>query len=286
MIRRSKDPGQSGSSEFGYVLLTLLLLMAMLTIAAAIVAPTLATQIRRDREDELIHREMQYRKAIRRFIKQTGRYPMSLDDLDKGQVRFLRRRYKDPITGRDFKLLHMLDIPRVGGSLQGSLGQQPGTNPTDSGNNSDAPGPPSGDQAGATGAAETPAQAGQNAAAAQFGRIGQGGIAGQGTSLANAQSRGTAGGQAPASFGGGVIIGVVSTSGKKTIREFNHKNQYNQWFFYYDPSFDRVPEIYGPTPVGISPNALLGPSLTAPQSPVATPQSQTAPPSSQPVQQP
>ncbi len=286
MIRRFKQRGQLGFTERGYILLTLLLMMAMLTIAAAIVAPTLATQIRRDREDELIHREMQYRKAIRRFINQTGRYPMSLDDLDKGQVRFLRKRYKDPITGRDFKLLHMLDIPRVGGSPQGGLGQQPGANQTGSGSNSDASGSATGDQADTTAAGETQPQAGQNAAAGQFGGMGQAGTAGQGAPFANAQSLGTAAGQAPASFGGGVIIGVVSSSSKKTIREFNHKNRYDQWLFYYDPSFDGVPEIYGPTPLGISPNALLGPGLTAPQSPVATPQSPGTTPSQQSVQQP
>jgi type II secretory pathway pseudopilin PulG len=277
--------GQSRSSQRGYVLLTLLLMMAMIAIAAAIVAPTLATQIRRDREDELIHREMQYRTAIRRFIKQTGRYPMTLDDLDKGQVRYLRRRYKDPMTGRDFKLLHMLDIPRVGGGLQGSLAsQQPSTNVTASGDSSGAAGSAPGDQADATGG-ETQPQAGQDATAGQTGSAGQAGVAGPGAPSANPQSAGPAAGQAP-SFGGGVIIGVTSTSNKKTIREFNHKDRYNQWLFYYDPSFDRVPEIYGPTPTGIAATAMFGQGLSTPQSPNANPQSPTTAPPSQPVQQP
>src|SRR5256885_10465553 len=40
-------------------------------------------------------------------------------------------------------------------------------------------------------------------------------------------------------FGGGPIVGVASTSKAQSIREFNHKNHYNQWQFIYDPSSDR-----------------------------------------------
>ena len=40
-------------------------------------------------------------------------------------------------------------------------------------------------------------------------------------------------------FGGGPIVGVASTSKATTIREFNHKNHYNQWQFIYDPTMDR-----------------------------------------------
>jgi hypothetical protein len=34
-------------------------------------------------------------------------------------------------------------------------------------------------------------------------------------------------------------VGVASTSKATTIREFNHKNRYNQWQFIYDPTMDR-----------------------------------------------
>ena len=40
-------------------------------------------------------------------------------------------------------------------------------------------------------------------------------------------------------FGGGPIVGVASISKATTIREFNHKNHYNQWQFIYDPTMDR-----------------------------------------------
>ena len=40
-------------------------------------------------------------------------------------------------------------------------------------------------------------------------------------------------------FGGGAIVGVVSTSKKTGYREFNHKKKYNEWQFIYDPGTDR-----------------------------------------------
>jgi type II secretory pathway pseudopilin PulG len=229
----------------GYFLLTLLLFMALLAIAAAAVAPTIARQIQRDREEELIHRGMQYRRAIRRFIKQTGRYPMKLEDLDTGSVRYLRKRYKDPITGLDFKPLHMLDIPRVGAPIPNpSSSQQGGTengSPDNSNVTPDAARGPDQTLTPAEPPVRPPEQSGaqvQNARPAQ--------------PAASAP-------QQPANLGGGVIIGVASTSGKKTIREFNRKSRYDQWLFFYDPSFDRTQEIYGPTPVGGVPAALQNP---------------------------
>ena len=81
-------------------------------------------------------------------------------------------------------------------------------------------------------------------------------------------------------FSGGVIIGVASTSPKKTIREFNQKSHYNEWLFFYDPTFDRGFEVQGPTPLTRAPAALQGPpnsstagtQPSAPQTPPAATQ--------------
>src|SRR5438874_8287534 len=86
--------------EAGYLLLALLIMAAIMVIAAAAVAPRVAQEIRRQREEELIHRGTQYARAIRRYYKKFGRYPTSLDQLENtNNVRFLRKRYTDPITG-------------------------------------------------------------------------------------------------------------------------------------------------------------------------------------------
>lgn len=64
----------------------------------------------RDKEEELLFRGDQYRIAIERYFygkPGMNQYPQSIDDLLKDSrsaagKRYLRRKYKDPITGEDF----------------------------------------------------------------------------------------------------------------------------------------------------------------------------------------
>src|ERR671931_596373 len=98
-------------SEQGYILIMMMLFITILAIGAAAIAPAIAFQVKRDREEEMIHRGVQYSRAIRRYVKKFGRYPTRIEDLENtNNMRFLRRRYKDPITGKDFKILHMGDV--------------------------------------------------------------------------------------------------------------------------------------------------------------------------------
>ena len=98
-------------NQRGYILLTLMLFVALLTIGMLALVQNIESQIKRDREEELIHRGVQYSRAVRHFYKKFGRYPNSIDDLENtNNYRSLRKRYKDPITGKDFKLLHMTDV--------------------------------------------------------------------------------------------------------------------------------------------------------------------------------
>ena len=96
----------------GYLLLAILLMMALMIIAATVEAPRIVQQMKRDREEEMIHRGTEYARAVKKFYKKFGSYPTSLDQLDNtNQIRFLRKRYKDPLT-KDGKwtLLHYGDI--------------------------------------------------------------------------------------------------------------------------------------------------------------------------------
>ena len=68
-------------------------------------------------------------------------------------------------------------------------------------------------------------------------------------------------------FGGGPIVGVASTSKAKSIREFNHKNHYNDWQFIYDPTMDRSTPDYhtgaaGVASVGSAAAELVGPKFS------------------------
>src|SRR5712691_8514990 len=98
-------------NQQGYILLVLMLFVALLAIGMLTMVERIDSQIKRDREEELIHRGVQYSRAVRRYFKKFGRYPNRIEDLESANnYRSLRKRYKDPITGKDFKPLHMTDV--------------------------------------------------------------------------------------------------------------------------------------------------------------------------------
>ena len=86
----------------GYVLIALLFMVAVIMIVMASAAPSIATAIKRDREEELIRRGKQYQRGIQLFYRKFGRFPASLDALQNtNNLRFIRHKYVDPITGKD-----------------------------------------------------------------------------------------------------------------------------------------------------------------------------------------
>lgn len=98
---RSAAP-PSMRNQRGYVLIALLFMIAVIMIVMAAAAPSIATSIKRDREDELIRRGKQYQRGIQLFYRKFGRFPSSLDELQNtNNLRFLRHKYEDPITRKD-----------------------------------------------------------------------------------------------------------------------------------------------------------------------------------------
>lgn len=204
------------------MLLALMLVVALMLIALAMEAPRIGQQIKRDREEELIHRGAEYATAIKRFVhKNGGRYPASIDQLeDTNRIRFLRKRYKDPITGEsEWRLVHFgeaqikIPAPNPGLNPSGNPGLQ-GSNPGLGGN------PSVGNPPANNTAAFSPG--GQLTQTNQPGSTGQ-----LGTLTTNNIGNGQP-------IGGGQIIGVASTSKGTSIKEFNEKNHYDEWFFVYD----------------------------------------------------
>jgi type II secretory pathway pseudopilin PulG len=277
------------ADEKGYVLLSLLLMMTLLVIVAAAAAPKIAEQIRREREEELIHRAMQYRRAIRTFAKRTGRFPLRLEELENTDgTRYLRKRYKDPITGGEFQLLHPEDVQASGARLaSNSVDQNENGAADQSGSNqgalnqSIAQAASSGNATGAQittadNAQATPvALASAGSTASSFGSNAASG----GTSL-NSNPNGSPANMASNSpsrsaplVHGGLILGVASKSTRKTIREFEHKTRYNQWLFFYSAIYDGSFEVNGPTP-----SSPIFPKLqNAPGTPVAGQPGQPSP---------
>ncbi len=98
-----------GRGESGYVLLALLAASAVIVAALALSLPRMALQSQRDKEQRLIEQGEQYRRAIELYYREHNRYPEELEDLEETDgVRYLRRRYKDPMgaTG-EWRIIHM-----------------------------------------------------------------------------------------------------------------------------------------------------------------------------------
>jgi type II secretory pathway pseudopilin PulG len=107
--RHSQTLKRSASNQEGYMLLAVMLLITLMLVALAIEAPRIVQQIQRQKEEELIHRGKEYAVAIKKFYHKNGTYPVSLDQLEKtNNFRFLRHRYKDPMTAAgEWKLIHV-----------------------------------------------------------------------------------------------------------------------------------------------------------------------------------
>ena len=143
--------GSRLSSESGFALASLMIVAALMLIAMAAVMPDLKTQSRREKELELQFRAMQYARAIQAYNRKfPNQWPTSVDALmNTNNVRFLRKKWKDPMTkDGDWRLIHLgpnnvvidstatLTAPNVqsatgtsmpAGSSSASGGQQPGT---------------------------------------------------------------------------------------------------------------------------------------------------------------
>jgi type II secretory pathway pseudopilin PulG len=243
----------SERNERGYIMLTLLLAMALLAIFAAAIVPSIAFDLRRDREEEMIHRGVQYTRAIRAYYKKFGRYPTKMEDLERANnVRFLRKRYKDPVNCKngkcaDFKLLHFGEVQMSLGGIAG--GNIPGASPL--GTNGGTLGSGGLSQPSSFGGnsgfgANSNSSFGQNQPAASVPPTATDGS--QPASQPDGAAATTPGTASPTTAGnqlgsgqviGGAIVGVASTSKDKTIREFNHKTKYKDWVFAYDPAQDR-----------------------------------------------
>ena len=92
-----------------------LMALVVMGISTAVIGPVWHTEIRREKEAELLFRLDEYRRAIARYRADRGRPPRELKDLleDRSQLqvrRYLRKLYPDPITGKnDWKLDYVAD---------------------------------------------------------------------------------------------------------------------------------------------------------------------------------
>jgi type II secretory pathway pseudopilin PulG len=245
-------------SEDGYMLLVAIFLLALLVLSLSVAAPRIAKSIQRDREVETMHRGQQYARAIRLYYNTFKTYPPSVDALvNTNNIRFLRKKYVDPMTGKDDWKPIMFGqnktplamgffgqplggvagqpIAGIGPSGTGGIPNTGGFNsptgggfsPTSGGSlfsqpNSGTTGNPS-DSTGST--SSTPGSTGGTDANGNP-TSGTGGTGSSGSSFMS--------GQTGQSFGG-AIVGFSPGSPKQSILTYKKKNHYNEWEFTYSP---------------------------------------------------
>src|SRR3954452_18266186 len=181
----------------GYAMAALLIGMSVAAVLMTAVMPVWKQATRRERESELIFRGQQYVRAIGLFQKKSGPgvLPPNLDVLISG--RFLRKKFKDPITNQDFDLLSPTNAAGTAAPGQTPPGASPAQQPPGGRGGVQTSGAVAGGQpAGGAQTAGVPVQAGRGGAT-------------------------------------GGIIGVVSKSKDASIRLYNGRTHYNEWQFIF-----------------------------------------------------
>lgn len=199
-------------TQRGYIMMALTLAMALILITLSAGLPKLATELKRQREEELVHRGVQYTRAVRKFYRKFGSYPASMEQLeDSNHVRFLRKRYQDPMSDGDFRPLHLGEVQL----LPKATPPPPGSDSSRAADDRSNPDNPS---------SRTGSDDGQTSPLVSLSQMG-------------------ATGQV---FGGGPIIGVASTSDERGFHLFNNADHYKDWLFVYSPVLDRGGLFTGP----------------------------------------
>ena len=294
-------PSRRGSkpSEEGYVLITVVFMLAIVVLMLSVAAPVVRKDIQRDREIETMHRGKQYKRAVKLYYKKFGAYPPNVDALVKtNEIRFLRKKYIDPTTGKaEWKPIRFgqnktQTLGFFGQPIGGSTTALAGTGPI--GGSGGLGGSPIGGPGASIAATFAPAGLGNNPNGPTT-STGTGGVApdptaGSGTGGV-AATPGTAGSTDPnaaygtsagtsstgltgQTFGGGGIIGFSPNSPKQSILVYKKKNHYNEWEFFYDPLADQMmmqggntgaigqPASATTTPIGTASTTSTGTTVT------------------------
>jgi type II secretory pathway pseudopilin PulG len=255
--------------EQGFILVGLIVAIFIILLVLGVAAPTVARDLRREREVEAVHRGNQYVRAIQVYYRKLGHYPGSMEQLEKtNNIRYLRQRYVDPMTGKaDWRLIKVgeakttvkgffgqplaglapglgaaagMASPGIGAGAAGSSGS-----PGYSGASGSSPvfGSSStggyGSTMGGSGSSSTPstgAAAGSPAAGTSSG------TGGTDTSTSGTGSSSGIGSQPATSFAGGgaPFVGVGSSKSGESIIDLNEQATYQTWEFIYDPRIEQM----------------------------------------------
>jgi type II secretory pathway pseudopilin PulG len=255
-------------NEQGFMLVGLIVAIFIILLLLGVAAPKVARDLRREREVEAIHRGNQYVRAIQLYYKKFGHYPGSMEQLEKtNNVRYLRQRYPDPMTGKaDWRLIKVgeakttvkgffgqplsgmasglgtaagMASPGIGTGATGALGA---TGSTDSAFGSSAGGLSGGPGTSAAGGSSFgtssgPATLGGGSGTSTPGTPGSTDASGVGGATG---STGGLGNQSAFSGGGAPFVGVGSAKSGESITVLNEQPSYQTWEFIYDPRIEQL----------------------------------------------
>jgi hypothetical protein len=165
------------AAKKGYLVIMLMMAVFAITIGLLFAVPVWQTEVRREKEEELIFRGKQYVEAVRLFVrKNPGRFPSNLKELlDK---KFIRKLYKDPMTETgEWNLI----LNPVAAGLSPGAGGEP-----------------------------------------QVYVVPE---------------------KALSSVRQPIILGVVSSSTKTSVKIYNDQETYDKWLFYYGQDPEKLPKI-------------------------------------------
>ena len=236
---------QARAGEQGFLLLGLIVAIFLILLALSVAAPRVAHELRREREVEAVHRGNEYVRAIQVYYRKLGHYPTSIEQLEKtSNIRYLRKRYVDPMTGKDdWRLIHLGEAKTtvkgffgqpLGGIASSGLGSAAGMA---------SPGMP-GSPTGGTGSTF-----GTPASSLSTGGLSTGGSGASGFSSSPGSSSssptgsfGSTSGQSSTglSGGGGPIVGVGLAQTGNSIITLNDQTTYPTWEFLYDPRIEQL----------------------------------------------
>lgn len=192
--RRRAEVSGRVPARSGYALLVIMMGVTLLLISLTAALPNAYTEGRRELEEELVFRGNEYARAIMLFQRQFGRYPTTVKELlGTNNFRFLRREYKDPMsrTGK-WRFILADSTGAVLNSKTLTPQQRQGQTPRPGG----APATPRIADAPEGEETERPASA-----------------------FFDNQTKGAS------------IVGVASTSRRKSLRVFNGRTRYDEWEF-------------------------------------------------------
>ena len=273
-----------GDSEQGFALVGLVVAIFVILLFIAVAAPRVAQELRREREAEAVHRGNQYVRAVQLYYAKFHSYPGSMEQLEKtNNIRFLRQRYVDPMTGKpDWRLIKLgeakttvkgffgqplagMGAPGLGsaagmaspggtGAAVGGLGSGPGASAFGSSSfGGSSPGSSLGSSPGSA--------LGGLGAPGGIGTAGVGGVAGASGTDTSLTGPGGLGNQSAAGVSGvgGAFMGVGSSAAGNSILALNEQTTYPTWEFIYDPRIEMMKakvSLFGGGPASVDATSL------------------------------